>query len=68
MDIIGQNTGTSPGPQWGDTTTGTADQTLRRKCAVTTGDTTGSDAFVPSTQWVSLPAGTTTGLGSPTCG
>jgi hypothetical protein len=68
MDFIGQNTGTSPGTEWGDATVGTADQTLRRKCSVTTGDTNSTDAFVPSAQWVSFPAGTTSGLGSATCG
>jgi predicted extracellular nuclease len=68
LDIIGQNTGTAPTTQWGDTSVGTANQTLRRKCSVTTGDTNGTDTFTPSVQWVSLPVGTTSGLGSPTCG
>jgi hypothetical protein len=68
LDIIGQNTGTSPGTEWGDSTVGTMDQTLRRKCSVTTGDTNGTDAFVPSVQWVSVGTGVTSGLGSPTCG
>ena len=68
LDIIGQNTGTSPGTEWGDSTVGTMDQTLRRKCSVTTGDTDGTDAFVPSVQWVSVGAGVTSGLGSATCG
>jgi hypothetical protein len=68
VDIIGQNTGTSPGTEWGDATVGTADQTLRRKCSVTHGDTNGTDAFVPSVEWVSVGTGVTSGLGSATCG
>ena len=67
VDIIGRTTGVSPGTQWGDTTVGTRNQTLRRKCTTTTGDRDGSNDFTPSAEWTSLPLGTTSGLGSATC-
>lgn len=62
MDIIGQ-IGTDPGARWGSTTLGTENNTLRRKCAVTSGDTNGADAFVPATEWDGFAIDTFDGLG-----
>jgi len=46
----------------------TADQTLRRRCGITSGDADGTDVFEPSVQWIALPADTLDGLGDPACG
>jgi len=35
---------------------------------VTIGDRAGTDAFTPSAEWNSYTVGTTSGLGSATCG
>lgn len=50
VDVIGQ-IGTDPGSEWGSGLTSTADNTLVRKSSITDGDTNGSDAFDPSTEW-----------------
>lgn len=50
IDSFGQ-IGVDPGSEWGSGLVSTADNTLRRKSAVTTGDTNPSDAFNPSLQW-----------------
>lgn len=50
IDSFGQ-IGVDPGSEWGSGVTSTADNTLRRKTSVTTGDAVTSDAFDPSVQW-----------------
>src|SRR3972149_833757 len=50
LDVIGQ-IGFDPGTEWGSGLTSTADNTLRRKSTITSGDTNGSDAFDPSIEW-----------------
>lgn len=63
LDVVGQ-IGFDPGTEWGAELTSTADNTLRRKSTVCTGDTNGSDAFVPATEWDGLATDTFSGLGS----
>ena len=65
VDVIGQ-IGFDPGTEWGSGLTSTADNTLRRKASVTTGDTDGSDVFDPSVQWDGYAVDTFDGLGSHT--
>jgi predicted extracellular nuclease len=67
LDVIGRTIGASPGSQWGNTTVGTLNQTLRRHCEVTIGDRNGENPFAPSAEWSSFAVGTVTGLGSATC-
>jgi predicted extracellular nuclease len=62
IDVIGQ-IGFDPGTEWGTGLVSTADNTLRRKSAVTTGDANGADVFDPSTQWDGFAADTFDGLG-----
>jgi predicted extracellular nuclease len=62
IDVIGQ-IGVDPGTEWGSGQTSTADNTLRRKDAVTTGDTNGSDAFDPAVEWDGFAIDTFDGLG-----
>ena len=50
IDAIGQ-VGFDPGTEWGSGVTSTADNTLRRKSAVTAGDANSTDAFDPSIEW-----------------
>jgi len=50
LDSIGQ-AGFDPGTEWGTGLTSTADNTLRRKTSVTTGDTNPFDVFEPSIEW-----------------
>ena len=50
LDSIGQ-VGTNPGTEWGTGLTSTADNTLRRKISVTTGDTIINDSFDPASEW-----------------
>jgi uncharacterized protein len=63
VDAIGQ-IGVDPGTEWGTGLTSTADNTLRRKASVTTGDTNPSDAFDPSAEWDGFATDTFNGLGS----
>lgn len=65
VDVIGQ-VGIDPGTEWGSGLTSTADNTLRRKSSVTTGDLNPNDAFDPSTQWDGFATDTFSGLGSHT--
>jgi predicted extracellular nuclease len=65
LDVIGQ-IGFDPGTEWGSGDASTADNTLRRKGTIQAGDTDGSDAFVPSAQWVGFAINTFDGLGSHT--
>lgn len=63
LDVFGQ-IGFDPGTEWGTGLTSTADNTLRRKTTVTTGDTDGSNAFDPAAQWDGFANDTFDGLGS----
>ena len=65
IDVIGQ-IGFDPGSEWGTGLTSTADNTLRRKPAVQAGDTDGSNAFDPATEWDGYASNTFDGLGSHT--
>ncbi|HSL20263.1 MAG TPA: lamin tail domain-containing protein [Vicinamibacterales bacterium] len=62
IDVIGQ-IGFDPGTEWGTGLTSTADNSLRRKCTVTAGDTNGSDVFDPSLEWDGFATNTFDGLG-----
>jgi uncharacterized protein len=62
IDVIGQ-IGFDPGTEWGIGLTSTADNTLRRKAAIQTGDTNGSDAFDPAVEWDGFANNTFGGLG-----
>ncbi|HLS39508.1 MAG TPA: ExeM/NucH family extracellular endonuclease, partial [Ornithinicoccus sp.] len=68
VDSIGQ-VGFDPGTEWGAGLTSTADNTLRRKDTVTTGDTVIDDVFDPAVEWDGYPVDTFDGLGShgPSC-
>ena len=50
VDILGQ-IGTDPGTEWGTDPTTTANSTLVRKSSIAAGDTNGTDAFDPATEW-----------------
>lgn len=63
IDVIGQ-IGADPGTEWGSGLTSTADNTLRRKSTVLTGDANGSDAFDPSSEWEGFALDTFDGLGA----
>ena len=67
LDVIGQ-IGNNPGTEWGTGLTSTADNTLRRKGSITTGDTNGSDAFDPAVEWVGFATNNVDDLGSHTIG
>jgi predicted extracellular nuclease len=62
VDSIGQ-VGSDPGAEWGTALTSTADNTLRRKDAVTAGDTNAGDVFDPSLEWDGFANNTFDGLG-----
>ena len=63
LDVIGQ-IGTDPGSEWGMGLTSTQNNTLRRKTGVMQGDSDGSDAFDPATEWDGFATDTFAGLGS----
>tara|TARA_B100000683_G_scaffold277316_1_gene335143 strand:+ start:1231 stop:1488 length:258 start_codon:yes stop_codon:yes gene_type:complete len=63
MDVIGR-IGIDPGTEWYNSGVGTQNETLRRKCSVTSGDSNGADSFDPSIGWDSYAQDTYTGLGS----
>jgi hypothetical protein len=70
LDVIGQyGAGLDPGMEWGGMgmLPGTQNQTLRRRCSVTTGDRNATDAFVPDTGWRGFDATDVRGLGARTC-
>ena len=67
VDSFGQ-VGLDPGTEWGTGITSTADNTLRRKASVTTGDTTIADAFDPAVDWDGYPTDTIDGLGAHSIG
>ncbi len=62
IDVIGQ-IGQNPGTAWSGGGVSTANQTLRRKCTVTVGDSNGNDAFDPSLEWDSAGADDVSNLG-----
>lgn len=66
LDVIGQ-IGVDPGAAgWGTDPANTTDNTIRRKSAVSAGDTNGADAFDPATEWDGFAQNTIAGLGSHT--
>ena len=65
VDVIGQ-VGVDPGTEWGSGPTSTADNTLRRKASIVTGDANGADAFDPAVEWEGFASNTFDGLGSHT--
>jgi len=65
-DVIGQ-IGVDPGLEWGSGLTSTADNTLRRKCTVNDGDSTGTNPFDPAVEWDGFAIDTFSGLGSRGC-
>ncbi len=69
IDVIGQ-AGFDPGTEWGTGLVSTADNTLRRKPPICSGDTNGTDAFNPAVEWDGFATNTFDGLGShtATCG
>jgi hypothetical protein len=54
LDVIGQ-IGFDPGAEWQVGGVGTQNETIRRDCAVTAGDTNGADVFDPSVEWATFP-------------
>ncbi len=67
LDVIG-DIGFDPGTQWGTDLASTADNTMRRKSSVTSGDTNGSDDFIPAAEWDGYAVDTFSGLGSHSAG
>ena len=69
VDSIGQ-VGFDPGTEWGSGLQSTADNTIRRRSNVCTGDTNSTDAFSPAVEWDGFATDTFNGLGSHTalCG
>jgi predicted extracellular nuclease len=65
LDVIGQ-VGVDPGAEWGTGLTSTMDNTLRRKSSIQAGDTNGTDAFDPASEWDGFATNTFDGLGSHT--
>ncbi|MEM6997184.1 MAG: endonuclease/exonuclease/phosphatase, partial [Myxococcota bacterium] len=66
VDAIGQ-VGVDPGGEWLAGGVGTQNETLRRDCAVTTGDADSGDAFDPSLQWSSEALDDFTDVGQYVC-
>ena len=62
LDVIGQ-IGFDPGVEWGSGLTSTMDNTLRRKAAITDGDSNGNNAFDPAVEWDGFAINTFDGLG-----
>lgn len=65
VDSIGQ-VGYDPGTEWGTLLVSTADNTLRRKVDICSGDPDGSNSFVPLDEWDGFANNTFDGLGSHT--
>ncbi len=63
VDSLGQR-GFDPGTEWGSGLTSTADNTLRRKAAIESGDTNSADAFDPALEWDGFATDDFGGLGS----
>ncbi len=64
VDSIG-DVAEDPGTEWGSGLTSTEDNTLRRKPAITAGDTNVSDAFDPALEWDGFATDTFGDLGVP---
>ena len=62
IDVIGQ-IGFDPGSEWGSGLTSTQNNTLRRIEKITTPDSNGSDAFIPTAEWDGFDQNTFDGLG-----
>lgn len=65
LDVIGQ-VGLDPGIEWGTGIASTADNTLRRRSALCTGDVNLADTFVPTAEWEGFATDAFDGLGSHT--
>jgi predicted extracellular nuclease len=63
VDAIGQ-VGFDPGTEWGSGLTSTADNTLRRKPGIESGDANFGDTFDPAVEWDGFATDTFDGLGS----
>jgi predicted extracellular nuclease len=63
VDVVGQ-IGFDPGTEWGSGNESTADNTIRRKATISSGDPIGSNPFVPSIEWDGYANNTFDGLGS----
>ena len=63
IDSIGQ-AGVDPGTEWGSGLTSTADNTLRRKAGIESGDLVPGDAFDPALEWDGFAIDTFDGLGA----
>jgi predicted extracellular nuclease len=62
IDAFGQ-VGFDPGAEWGTGLVSTADNTLRRKADICSGDSDGSNTFDPSLEWDGFALDTFDGLG-----
>ncbi len=63
IDSVGQ-IGFDPGTEWGSGLTSTADNTLRRKLLIESGDPNGSDLFNPAVEWDGFVTDTSRALGA----
>ena len=63
LDSIGQ-VGVDPGSEWGTGFTSTADNTLRRKTSITTGDAIINNSFDPALEWEGFAQDTFDHLGT----
>ncbi len=66
VDSFGR-VGEDPGTAWTGGGLSTQNQTLRRKCTITMGDTDSTDAFDPSVEWDGAPMDDFSGLGARGC-
>ncbi len=66
IDSFGQ-IGVDPGTEWSAGGVSSANQTLRRRCTVVSGDSMGFDAFDPSIEWTNFPIDDFTNLGARGC-
>ncbi|HEV3485127.1 MAG TPA: lamin tail domain-containing protein, partial [Vicinamibacterales bacterium] len=62
IDVVGQ-IGFDPGTEWGTGVVSTADNTIRRKASITTGDPNGADVFNPALEWDGFANNTFSDLG-----
>lgn len=65
LDAIGQ-IGFNPGTEWGTGLTSTANNTLRRKSSICSGDVNANDVFDPAVEWNGYATDTFDGLGTHT--
>ncbi len=66
VDIVGQ-VGFRPNIEWGTGLISTSDNTLRRKCSITRGDTVPNNAFDPAAEWGGYAVDTLTDVGAYGC-